>query len=363
MKHTLWFGALGLACVGGTAFGQDRFPAEATDDAMLKRRNRFSLKATFNFGIRTDFTSATPNNSGSFPRVGPENRTYDDGFVKVDISGNAGASTWNWGYNTAGQFNPADGTLAAPNTGASSLAFHSVSSLADGQTRGSRDQMVPGFELAYEEVLGRWHISEKRRANIGILCSAGFMRLGQRDSGSLAGLVGLTTDKYLPGAVLPPLAPYAGSFGTAGPLIPDAPAERAVAPVAATGSVLNKLDGSLYGFNIGPFIEFPLHDKVSLTLGGGLGVVYANTAYTWSETVVVPGIVTAARSGRVSADDWLFSGIARANLYVALNEAWSWEIGLAYQYAGNSRSSVQGRTANLKLDGILTVNTGLNYAF
>lgn len=359
MRNTLWFGAVGLACVGGTVLAQERFPVEGADDAMLKRRNRFSLKATFNFGIKTEFTSATPNNSG--PLVPGVNRTYDDGFVLRDISGNAGGTTWNWGYNTAGQFLAAD--PAAPFLGASSLAFHSVSSLADGQTRGSRDKMVPGIELAYEEVLGRWHISEKRRANIGILATFGYMRLGQRDSGPLAGIVGLTTDKYATGAVLPPLAPYAGSFGTAGPLIPDVPADRALTAVAATGNVVNKLDGSLYGFNLGPFIEVPLHDRVSLTLGGGLGVVYASTTYTYSETVVVPGVVTASRSGRVSADDWLFSALARANLYVALNEAWSWEIGLAYQYAGNSRSTVQGKSSNLKLDGILTVNTGLNYAF
>ena len=359
MKHLLRFGAVGLACVGSAASAQERFPVEATNDAMLKRRNRISLKASFNFGIKTDFTSATPNNTGAL--VPGVNRTYDDGFVFRDISGNAGGTTWNWGYNTAGQSLAAD--PAAPFLGASSLAFHSVNSLADGQTRGSRDKMVPGIELTYEEVLGRFHITEKRRVNIGILTSFGYMKLNQRDSGSLAGLVGLTTDKYAPGAVLPPLAPYAGSFGAAGPLLPDVPADRALTAVAATGTVNNKLEGSLYGFSIGPFLEIPLHDRVSLTLGGGLGVVYASTRYTYNETVVVPGVVTATRSGRVSADDWLFSGIARANLYVGLSEAWSWELGLAYQYAGNSRSSVQGKSSNLKLDGIMTVNTGLNYAF
>ena len=221
----------------------------------------------------------------------------------------AGGMTWNWGYNNNAQFTAAD--PAAPFLGAPSLAFHSVSSLADGQARGSRDKMILGFELAYEEVLGRWHITEKRRANIGILATLGYLRLGQRDSGALAGTVGLTTDKYATGAVLPPLAPYSGSFGTAGPLIPDVPANRAAAVVSATGTVNNKLEGSLYGFNIGPFIELPLHDRVSLTLGGGLGCVYADTAYTYSETVVVPGVVTAARTGRVSRDAWLFSGIAR----------------------------------------------------
>jgi hypothetical protein len=48
---------------------------------------------------------------------------------------------------------------------------------------------------------------------------------------------------------------------------------------------------------------------------------------------------------------------------VALNEAWSWEIGLAYQYAQTYRSSVAGKSAHVILDGIMTVNTGLNYAF
>ena len=141
------------------------------------------------------------------------------------------------------------------------------------------------------------------------------------------------------------------------------PGSRTIATVPATGTVLNKLDGSLYGMNIGPFIEFPLHDRVSLTLGGGLGMVYVNNTYSFSETVVVPGVVTASRSGRVSNDDWLFSAIARANLYVALSQQWSWELGFAYQYAGNSRTTVLGKSANLQLDGILSLNTGLNYAF
>jgi hypothetical protein len=91
--------------------------------------------------------------------------------------------------------------------------------------------------------------------------------------------------------------------------------------------------------------------------------VYADTTYSFRETVIVPGVVTANRAGRIGRDEWLFSGIARANLYVALNEAWSWEIGLAYQYAQTYRSSVAGKSAHVMLDGIMTVNTGLNYAF
>ena len=60
------------------------------------------LMATFNFGIKTDFTSATPNNSGAL--VPGVNRTYDDGFVQRDISGNSGGMTWNWGYMDIASF-------------------------------------------------------------------------------------------------------------------------------------------------------------------------------------------------------------------------------------------------------------------
>jgi hypothetical protein len=347
MKFHLPICAVCLAC-GSTALAQDRFARETADDSMLKRRNRFSLKSTFNFNIKSEFTSATPINSGAL--VPGVNRTYDDGYVLRDISGNAGGKTWNWGYSSASQFTASDAALPAPNTGAPSLAFHTAASLADGQTRGSRDKVLPGIELSYEEVLGRFNLTERRRANFGILLSVGYLRL-------------LTTDKCLPGGVLPPLPPYNGSFSTAGPLLPDVPVERATTAVNATGTLNNRHTGSLYGFNLGPFLELPLHDRVSLSLGAGLGVVYASTTYEFQETVVVPGVVTAARSGRVSADSWLFSTTARANLYVGLSPAWSWELGLAYQFAGNTRSTVQGKSANLQLDSILSLNTGLNYAF
>lgn len=363
MRKSLWFGALGVACVGGDALAQEHFPVESLNDPMLRRRNRISLKSTFSFGVKTHFTSATANNAGSFPRVGPENRTYDDGFVNVDISGNAGGNTWNWGYNNNAQFNPADGGLNAPNTGAAALAFHSAGSLADGSIRSSRDTVLPGLELTYEEVLGRWNLTERRRVNLGMLVSFGWTRLGQNDSAALAGPVNVTTDRYLTGGVLPPLAPYSGSFGTAGPLLPDAPVQRDNAALAATGSVNNQLEGSLYGFSVGPFIEVPLTDRFSVSFGGGVGVLYADTTYTFSESVVVPGVVTANRTGRAASSSFLFSGIVRLNAYVAITEALSWETGVAYQYAQSHRSTVSGKTANLMLDGIFSVNTGLNYSF
>ena len=365
MKHQFWIGALGWACFSSVASAQDRFPEGATNDSMLQRRNRFSLKGTFNFGIKTDFTTVTPNHAGTGAGVGGQNRTYDDGFVKLDVNANAGGMTWNWGYVTAGQYGVADLDPVIPQPG-NSLSFHTVTSLAEGATRGGRERMQTGVELAYEEVLGRFHITEKRRANVGLLVSFGYLPLKQRDSATLAGPVTLRTDKYN-ATLVPPPGPggviNSGSFDVPGPFLPDAPLSSIVGTVAATGTLNNKLDGALYGFNLGPFIELPLHDSVSLTLGGGLGVVYASTTYSFSEVVAVPGIVTATRSGHISASDWLFSATMKANLHVALGEAWSWELGMGYQYAGSSRSSVQGKSANLKLDGILSLNTGLNYAF
>jgi hypothetical protein len=41
---------------------------------------------------------------------GGVNRCYDDGYVYVDVTGNAGGATWNWGYQSASQV-PGNGMI------------------------------------------------------------------------------------------------------------------------------------------------------------------------------------------------------------------------------------------------------------
>ena len=60
-------------------------------------------------GLKTEF-SGLGNFSPTFPTQplgGGVDYNYDDGFVRVDSSGNLGGETWNWGYENASQIDPA----------------------------------------------------------------------------------------------------------------------------------------------------------------------------------------------------------------------------------------------------------------
>jgi len=69
--------------------------------------NRFSLGARFGMNFKSAFGNTAvippPVVSSPGPAIGGVNHTYDDGYVLVDSSGNAGGMTWNWGYQNGSQ--------------------------------------------------------------------------------------------------------------------------------------------------------------------------------------------------------------------------------------------------------------------
>src|SRR4051812_35483703 len=77
----------GLAALHMTATrAQEREP---------ENKNRFFVGGRLHFNIKADLKTLP----GGF-NAGPD---YDDGFVRTDISGNAGGKTWNWGYTSTNQ--------------------------------------------------------------------------------------------------------------------------------------------------------------------------------------------------------------------------------------------------------------------
>src|SRR5690349_9487736 len=67
--------------------------------------NRFSFGARFGMNFKASFKN-TPSSGASVnpgPAAGGADHAYDDGYVRVDSSGDAGGVTWNWGYQKASQ--------------------------------------------------------------------------------------------------------------------------------------------------------------------------------------------------------------------------------------------------------------------
>ena len=124
--------ALSLVClIIGTA------SADVADSSMWKRnRVSVSFKATFN--IEAEFVD--PGSTFALSDPGPptgsaEERTYDNGFSRVDITGNNHGGligTWYWDYSDVSQ-------LAGGN-----IAMQSTSATASGSDHGHR-RALPGI--------------------------------------------------------------------------------------------------------------------------------------------------------------------------------------------------------------------------
>ena len=327
--------------------------------------NRFSLAGKFSFLISSDFSSATPppslgtlTASGATVPSTATDRIYDDGFVRTDISGNAGGQTWFWGYNDPSQ-------LAGIGTATPTLSLHSAPSLADQATRRSEESVQSGFSLSYSRVLHQWEIRPGRVAAFGVSGSFGYTDLHLRDAGLMTGTVPLTTDTYnLDPNLLPPPAPFAGTFVGPGGLIPDNPnGGRVTVPVAATASLINRLEGGVYAFSFGPFGEVPLTDRVFANFSAGLAVAAIDRTYTYSELATAFGAPAVSRSGSTHAVDWLVGATVQTGLEWTLTDHWS--VGLAgqFQFLGHTEQTVQGKTARLNLSTAISALVSLNYGF
>ncbi|MEJ2422830.1 MAG: hypothetical protein P8018_14205 [Acidobacteriota bacterium] len=148
-----------LAMVGCTAIiapiARAQMPPPPTDQTVAPvelvpaqpvSRNRVRISYQMGLNITANFKHlggfAPQSNPG--PAAGTAvNRTYDNGYNLVDISGNAGGQTWYWGY--------ADNSSLQGNQ----LVLDSSASLANGVSRDNSSDPQHGFEIALDHELYR----------------------------------------------------------------------------------------------------------------------------------------------------------------------------------------------------------------
>src|SRR2546421_297485 len=187
------------------------------------------------------------------------------------------------------------------------------------------DPQQPVFELTYNRWLGK-----AGKANWGLEGAFNFMSLSIRDNSTLLGNVTVQTDAYALNGVIPPQPPYFGTYegpvpgGPNRPVISDTPIPQA-AVLLPNGAIITgerKIDADLYGFRIGPYLDFPLSEKLTLSLSGGFAVVSVQSKFKFNETVAIPNIAATApatvpggpaansvtRAGSDSHSDFLLGG-------------------------------------------------------
>lgn len=307
------------------------------------------LKAEFS-GLGSFGTSFAPQPTG-----GGQNYNYDDGYVHVDSSGNAGGQTWNWGYQNNAQYDP---------SGGGSISYTLTRSLGNAGTE-ETDDAKTGVE-AY----GYFDMGEVRipglslpNATWGFRTGLHYAHVDISNGANLRSGTSVLTDRFSLGGVIPPLAPYQGSFNGPGPLISDSP-DRSVAQGAfALVSGARELDVHLTTLSVGSYLEIPLATKVSLTLEGGLNAAVASGSYDFVSNTTVTGVGTRRSSGSDSSTSILPGLYLGLSGIYQLNESWAIQAAGRYQYLDDYDLGANGSAANLSFDSAFILSLGMMHSF
>ena len=327
----------------------------------LDATNRLTGSIRFGLNIKGRFL----NPGGSLnPRSGPANgrRTargdfynYDDGYVLRDISGNAGGQSWYWGYLNPGQVNA---------SGANTIDMHRVTAPGLPSEVSNDDSPYIGAELTYDHQLGvkeDWH-----HLRYGIEAAVNFMPFDIATGGSFNTSIATRTDTYAyTGGTTPPGAPYYGSYGGPGFLL-NVPPINSTTAYAAGANLFSRynLNANLWGFRLGPYIENPVTDKLSLHLTGGLAVGIVDANASWTEVLTPPGGGTRIPSSGSGSDAKVMWGFyVGLDATYQLNDRWGLDLGVQFQDLGIYGHNFGGRTAQLDLSQSLFVQLGISYRF
>ncbi len=310
--------------------------------------NHFGLSARFGLNISAKFKNLGGFTSPALPgpASGGAEHFYDDGFVRLDASGNAGGKTWFWGYENAAQV-----------PGNDTIEFHAGDVPANRSVRDEGDPQL-GFELSYSRQLGkldpfRW----------GIEAAFGYTDINIRNSQSFVGNVTALTDSYALGGVTPPQAPYAGTFGGPGVVIGDTPTRSTtLMPGGALITGQRELNAGMYTLRLGPYFTYPITERLSLDLGGGLAFGIVDSEFEFREAVTV-GAATAKSAGHDSQTDFLAGGYVGAQLGWQVFDHVSLFTGAQYQPLGSFTQKVAGKKAELDLVNPVFLSAGLRFSF
>jgi hypothetical protein len=316
------------------------------------RYGRFGISYSLGMNISGSFS-----NIGSFPALSNPNaalvnpgdvRTYDDGFVGMDNTGNAGGLTSFWGYNNAGQVQGGN------------LVLSSSSSAGGGDSLDNDTKLQHGLELTYSYQLGAFDWGAW-----GFEGAFGWMPVNIKDNRAVTSSISVQQDVYPGNGIVFPVPPFTGTVAGPGPLLGANPNSSTI--ITVPGGLLTtgqrEIDASIFAFKLGPYLDYNLSERVVLTLGAGLTLAVVDSEFSFTEVNTIAGVGTQAFSGSNRTADLLVGGYVGARVAWWLTDNVSVFGGLSYQNIGSFNQSAAGRNARLDLGSTIQVNAGVGFSF
>lgn len=352
MKPSRIRGRVGPACllgVVGLAVTAD--VAQAQAEPSWTKRFRLGLVAAINleaeFKLNGDF-GVSGTDPGP-PGVGGQNHVYDDGYVRLDNTGNAGGYTSNWGYENASQYDAANETLTFLGT----TSFYQT-----GSPSKASDEPYYGLDLAYG---GR--LTEVARGVLGWEFGFMFVPADFEDRTPLPVRAQRVEHRFSTAGIVLPQAPYNGGASGVGPVIGDVAEEvsNTATDGLLTGSRL--LEANIMDFRLGPNLQWHLGGRWAASVGGGFALGLVTGEYTYEETIVFESGGSPTNRGNFDATEVVYGGYAEAMLYFRAEERSEIYVGVQYVSLEDVTFSGGGREARLKLGNGLYLSAGIHWIF
>ena len=309
----------------------------SADDTTWPEKDRFGLSYRMGFNISTKFRNLGAPPLANNPSV--TGRSYQDGFVGSDDTGNAGDLTTFWGYQNASQAQDGNAVLVMRSANSGTIG------------RDVDDSPYHGLELTYNH-----EFSRHEHVRWGIEAAFSWTDFSARQTAIATASV-LTMDAFLLGYT-PPEAPYTGpvSAGPFTPLLGTAPSQLPV-------TVASSLDAAIYGFRLGPYLDVPLSKCLLLTFSAGFALTIVDGDFYYAESYRTPGGTTLGSAGRASETDALVGGFVGAQLALKIGKHVNAVTSLQYQGTDSYSLRAGDKEVDVDFSGALYWTCGLNFSF
>lgn len=281
-------------------------------------------------------------------------RRYDDGFNRLDSTGNGGGKTWNWGYENPSQYDP---------SGNGAISMSIFRSIGTGISDTDSDDWHPGMELFGYYDMGQV-TGLSNGARWGFKIGFNWHPVDFNDANPTRTRFKAVSDTFQLNGVKPPKAPYSGSYFGPGPLLGDSASQTSSSNVGS-GSVTGarRFTSNLFGLDLGPYIDFPIGSRFSARFEGGLTLVIASADYSQSSTTSFPGIPSQSAYAHASDTSLLGGAFIGGTMLFELTDKFSLYSGVRYQWVNDFEIRAGGSVATLNMGGGLLLNIGGIYRF
>lgn len=314
----------------------------------------FRIGASVGMNLSADFqTTGVQSVSGSNPgaAVGGIDHFYDDGYVRVDETGNALNRTTFWGYQDASQRDDA----------AKTITYRGTRSFTANGFTSADDSPNLGFDMAYGGTFRNWD-----RVAIGGEFGFNFTLFSTHDRSVLSGTLVRSVHSYthdFPTADIP-APPYNGNSSGVGPSLPATPTALPDETVAGTvGGAGRSLEGILYNFRLGPLLRWQMHPRWTLNGSAGGAFGFFDGVYRYNETIALATGATTRNVGKFGSLEMTYGGYAGAVVMYDSGNYWEAFVGAHFMHLNSVDLEGPGRRATLNLDAGIFLTAGINWSF